>query len=270
MANIDNIIRNFKNNRSIPLGLTLARNGIPGVSFGIQSARVEGINGVESSIWSGGPSKYNFLDIPQTMTISSSSAQDLATGTGVFVILISGYVDDYTPNEEIIILDGQNPVMTTANWIHISTMIAINVGSGAPTIGGSNDGDIYLGDGNVNNGIPETIFSKMNSGQGISQHAVICTPKNTTAYPLKLSFFAGKSDTGFARLLVTPTGGVSVVAPFSAELAEYQTTLDLSDTLVPFSTGSRLEAVATSSQSSLKVTATISALLVNEEVISKL
>ena len=87
-------------------------------------------------IWNvGGVLQY--LSSPETMDISSSSANDTAMGSGAQTIQLAGVDGNYEPLYETVTLDGINTVTTSNAFLRVNRMRVQTSGSGSV-----NEGDI--------------------------------------------------------------------------------------------------------------------------------
>jgi hypothetical protein len=100
---------------------------------------------------------------PTIMSISSSSTDDAAAGTGARTIFIEGVNGTGGLVSEIVTLNGQTAVNTVNTYDAIERMVVLTVGSG-----GKNAGIIYAGTGAVTSGVPAVPYSAMGVGDNIS------------------------------------------------------------------------------------------------------
>lgn len=122
------------------------------------------------TIWSTG-GLYDFPLTAAQLSITSTSANDTADGTGARTLVIQGVDEDYKEIEEEITLNGLTPVLSTSNkWLRVYRMFVSSAGSGEVNAGsiatavGSADGAIIL------------------AGDGQTQMAVYTVPAGKTAY----------------------------------------------------------------------------------------
>jgi len=162
---------------SEPFELQVARGQIPGHTI----VHVFGHNpdiddDEEATIWPidgllGHP------DEPVFMTISSSSADDTAAGTGARTVFIEGVNGTGGLATEIVTLNGQTPVSTANKYDAIERMIVQTVGSGE-----ANAGIIYAGTGAVSSGVPDVPYSAIGIGENNSLVGHWTCPKGYTGY----------------------------------------------------------------------------------------
>lgn len=113
------------------------------------------------------------------MTISSTSANDTAGGTGLRSVTITYLDSTYATQTETILLNGQTPVTTVASMIRINSMIA-TLSTGTVGSTGSNVGTVYLGVGTVTAGVPVTKYSLMPPTRNVSRVAFYTIPLGET------------------------------------------------------------------------------------------
>jgi hypothetical protein len=96
------------------------------------------------------------LNTPSKVFVASTSNDDSGTGIGGRVLFITGLDEFYNILEEIVVLDGQNPVETTNVFSKVFEILVITYGTNIePNTGDSNVvGDLYCGTGAFVNGIP--------------------------------------------------------------------------------------------------------------------
>lgn len=70
------------------------------------------------------------LPTAQTITFSSTSANDTIAGTGARLLLISGVDANYELQNEVIATNGVTPVATVNSWLGINMVTVISAGTG--------------------------------------------------------------------------------------------------------------------------------------------
>ena len=109
------------------------------------------------------------------LTISSTSTDDDAGGTGMLTLKIDGLDIDFNPLTETITLDGQTAVTTTNSYYRINALTGLTAGST-----GSNQGTIYVGTGTVTTGKPATIYGIITPNSHSSFNGRFTVPKGLT------------------------------------------------------------------------------------------
>jgi len=135
------------------------------------------------------------LPAATTLEIASSATADDFGSTGATMVLLSGCAADYSYQEEIVVLDGQTPVVTTKVWLFVNRCLVVAAGSG-----GTSAGDIYVADDSTDwaSGVPSTaaaIQAKLLAGHAFTQQAIFTVPLGVAAYVTNhwVSAAAGKA-----------------------------------------------------------------------------
>ena len=121
------------------------------------------------------------------MKVSSSSANDTASGAGARTVFVGGLDANHNEISEIVTLNGQTAVLTTQAFLHINEAYVATAGSSL-----SAEGDIYFGDGTVTAGVPATVYDliKYYYNQRITGSYTI--PAGYTGYLSQGLFSAGQ------------------------------------------------------------------------------
>ena len=171
--------------RTEPFELQVARGQITGHSVVHVFGFNPDVDTSEETVWPidgllGHPAS------PTVMKISSSSADDDATGTGARTVLIEGVNGTGGLVSETVILDGQTEVNTVNSYDAIERMTVLTVGSG-----GKNAGIIYAGTGTVTAGVPAVPYSAMGIGENVSLVGHWTCPTGYTGYIVEGKFTVG-------------------------------------------------------------------------------
>ena len=192
---------------SEPFELQVARGQIPGHKLKFKFGNNRTVGDTEETIWAEG-GIYVYPTSATQMTVSSSSANDTAAGTGARTINIEGLDADYNEISEDIILNGQTPVTTVNSYLRINRGIVLTAGTG-----GENAGIIRAGTGTVTSGVPANVFLSID-GDGDNQ-TLMClwtVPAGYTAFLVQTNVSTGNSSNTPALLRTTivsrPHGGV--------------------------------------------------------------
>lgn len=140
------------------------------------------------------------------MKVSSSSANDTASGTGARTVFVSGLDANHNEISEIVTLNGQTAVLTAQFFLHINSAYVATAGSSL-----SAEGDIYFGDGTVTAGVPATVYDliKFDYNQRITGSYTV--PAGYTGYVSQGLFSAGQpggSAQVSGRLMSIGTDGI--------------------------------------------------------------
>lgn len=194
-----------QNGRFEPFELQAARGQITGHKTLFKFGANSDINGTEETIWSQG-GLYAYPAAAVQMTVSSSSNDDAAAGTGARTVFVSGLDANYNEASETITLNGQTAVTTTKSYIRMFRAFVVTAGSG-----GTAAGTIYVGVGTVTAGVPATIYAAIPLGDNQTTMALWTVPAGYTAYMLGGKFSASSnnaSHTALGKFFVRPFGGV--------------------------------------------------------------
>jgi hypothetical protein len=159
----------------------------------------------EESIWDQG-GLYVYPTAAITMTVSSSSTNDAAAGTGARTVAIAGLDANYREISETITLNGQTAVNTVNQYIRVYRARVTSAGSG-----GTNAGNIHIGTGTVTAGVPATTYARVSAGEGQTLMAIFTVPAGYTAYIQQGTIASGTEQSNkfiTAKLKVRPFGEV--------------------------------------------------------------
>ena len=159
----------------------------------------------EETIWDQG-GLYEYPTSASTMTVSSSSTDDAASGTGARTVAIAGLDAEYREISETVTLDAQTAVNTVNQYLRVYRAMVMTAGSGA-----SNAGNIYIGTGTVTDGVPANTYARISTGEGQTLMAIFTVPAGYTAYIQQGTITSGTEQANkyvTARLKVRPFGGV--------------------------------------------------------------
>lgn len=237
-------------------GIQLAK----GLIYKHRSEYKFGYNGevgeTEETIWDAG-GLYAYPPSASVMTVSSSSTDDAAAGTGARTITISGLNANFVDISETVTLNGQTAVSTTNSYLRVYRARVIATGSGE-----KNAGNISIGTGTVTAGVPANIYARISTGENQTLMAVFTVPAGYTAYIQQGTVSTGTEQANkfiTARLKVRPFG----------EAFQTKTVVTLSNQYIAFDFGvalaitekSDIEARAVSSSGTNAVAATFSLIL---------
>jgi hypothetical protein len=171
--------------RTEPFELQVARGQITGHSVRHVFGFNPDVDTVEETVWPidgilGHPPS------PTIMTVSSTSANDAAAGTGARTVFIEGVNGTGGLITEVVTLNGQTAVNTVNEYDAIERMVVLTVGSG-----GVNAGLIYIGTGTVTAGVPAVPYSVIGPGENNSLVGHFTCPAGFTAYLVRGSLSVG-------------------------------------------------------------------------------
>lgn len=137
-----------------------------------------------------------------TLKISSSSASDTGAGDGLRTIKIKGLDASFNPVEEEITLNGQTGVTTSNTYYRINGLTGLTAGPD-----GSNQGTIYIGDGTITAGIPDTIYTTIAPNDNRSMTAIYTVPKGYSLFMTNMEF-SNIASIGSFKFIRRPSGGI--------------------------------------------------------------
>lgn len=170
-----------------PFELQVSRGQIQGH----RNVTVFGFNGdVDTSQVSVWPlqSLITFPSAALQMTVSSTSANDTAAGTGARTVVVQGLDANYNEVTETVTLNGQTAVTMTASLLRVNYAYVATAGSG-----NSAAGDIYIGTGTVTAGVPATTYNIIKFDYNGTTTGSYTVPAGYTAYVSQGLFSSGQS-----------------------------------------------------------------------------
>lgn len=167
----------------------------------------------ESTVWNDG-GIYAYPASATQMKVSSDDDGDTQT------VLVEGLDALWNQVSEQIVLTGQTAKTTVKSYIRINGLTVVS--------GAINEGSIYVGEGAVELGVPDTIYAHAAPGNGNSLSAVWSVPVGHTAYLIAGSIASGTTASNkfvVGKLLLRPFGGI-LTAQFVTSLATSQNVYD--------------------------------------------
>jgi len=212
----------------------------------------------EETVWTYG-GIYTHLASPTLLTISSSSSNDTAAGTGARTVLFTGINGDGGERTETLTLNGQTAVTTTYTYTEVQSMTVISAGSGE-----KNAGQIYLGTGTVTSGVPANVYGHIAVGENQSLMGHITVPLGYKGYIIAGSISSGTEGGGnyiIGRLKLRRNGILSTAA-----LVTFSNSQSRFDFKYPIEllAGDCVQATAESTANNEKVSCYFQVLLVKE------
>jgi hypothetical protein len=188
-----------------PFELQVSRGQIQGHKTLFKFGNNADINGSLETIWSHG-GLYAYPAAATAMKVSSSSADDDASGTGARTVVVSGLDQNYNEASETVELDGQTEVLTTTTFIRVFRAYVATAGSG-----GTAAGTIYVGTGTVTAGVPATVYAEIALGENQTTMALWTVPAGYTLYITGGTFSAASNNAAqyvLGKFVVRSFGGV--------------------------------------------------------------
>lgn len=194
---LQDIMRDYYtgNTLSSSTGLSIALNNVDGVSsifkFGLNPA----VGTTQQTIWEDG----GLYVTPTTATvasITSTSVNDTALGSGARTIRVIGLDANFLEQEEDVTLDGTNVVLTTGEYIRLNRMFVLTAGVGAGAAGSIS----AIVDGKV--------MGSINDGRNQTQVAHYTIPANKDGYLQAVFLAVGQGKEMEASINVRAEGSV--------------------------------------------------------------
>ncbi len=145
------------------------------------------VDATQVSVWPL-PSLITFPSAALQMTVSSTSANDTAAGTGARTVVVQGLDANYNEVTETVTLNGQTPVTMTASLLRVNYAFVGTAGSG-----NSAAGDIYIGTGTVTAGVPATSYDIIKFDYNNTTTGSYTVPAGYTAYVSQGLFSTGQA-----------------------------------------------------------------------------
>lgn len=171
----------------------VSRENVQGANF-LHRAFLSGTFSTEQTVWNSGT-----IWVPpsaaSTMTVVSTSANDVAVGTGARTVSVAGLDANYLEISETITMTGLTPVTTTKSYLRIHRLTVVTAGTSK-----SNDGAISIS----NTSLQGSIIAMA----GQSSFSIYTIPANKIGYLHNLHLTSSKSTDG-KFMLRTCLNGVS-------------------------------------------------------------
>lgn len=183
--------------------LNIAMGRIAGASFVVGSGYTSNLGTASATtIWHGN-SVYSYLSVASVLTLSSTSVNDTALGTGARTVQIRGLDANYARISEVVTLNGQTGVSTVNSYLRVYGVTSVTVGST-----GNNEGTVYAGTGAIVAGVPANKYVIVLPTDNNSFLGVYTTPAGCTAFVVQAAFSIGKGKDVEHSTWVRPFGGI--------------------------------------------------------------
>ena len=172
---------------SLPYDLALSKGIIENANLVVKFGYNKDIDSAaEETVWAVG-GEWTPTTGAEIVDITSSSLNDVnTTGTGAWLVLITGIADDYSELSEYVNLNGTNTVQTVNEYRYINRVAVAFSGSGQ-----KNDGNITF-----NQTTSGTSLAYIPAGESITQQAVYTVPLGYQAYLAGIFLSVGRSSGG--------------------------------------------------------------------------
>jgi len=169
--------------------LQVSRGLIPGHSAITVFGYNPDVDTSEESVWPNGGTVPH-PTVASVLKVSSSDAADASpSGTGARTVLITGLNGSFNEVSETIVLNGQTAVNTVNSYLYVNGLTVTSVGSG-----GANAGNINVGTGTVNAGVPAVLYDIIAIGYNNRTTAHYCVPAGYTGFLVQGLFTAGQTS----------------------------------------------------------------------------
>ena len=147
-------------------------------------------------VWDG-TGAYTFLTVATELTVSSSSALDITTGTGARSVTVFYLDANWREQSAVVPLNGQNASATTITCIRVYRAYITTVGTG-----GVNAGDIWIGSGALTNGVPANKNAGILTGLGQTLMAIYSVPAQAVGGAKVVKWYAtcGAAQAAYATV----------------------------------------------------------------------
>lgn len=151
-----------------PFMLQVARGHVPGHRPLFRSAYSTLVTtGQNYAVWNRA-GNYTFPAAASVMTLSSSATGDVGQ-----TVLVSGLDANYKEISEVLVLNGQNAVVSTQAFFRVNDMLVL---VDSPT------GNIYFGTGAVSSGVPANVYGFISAGDNQQLGAWYTVPAKHKLY----------------------------------------------------------------------------------------
>lgn len=199
--------------RAEPFGLQVSRGLIAGhrtvVVFGFN----KDVDQSEVTVWPM-PSIQPHPDAALNMTVSSSSANDTAAGTGARTVVVQGLDASYNEVTEVVTMNGQTAVTMSKAMIRVNSAYVATAGSLK-----SAAGDIHIGTGALTAGVPATTYNIIKYNYNTTTTGCYTVPAGHTGYLMQGLLSAGQASGSTSiegRLVLEGEDGIKRTAAITA------------------------------------------------------
>jgi hypothetical protein len=171
------------------------------------------VDSTQVSVWPL-PSLITFPASALQMTVSSTSANDTAAGTGARTIVVQGLDANYNEVTETVTLNGQTAVTMTASLLRVNYAYVVTAGSSNGA-----EGDIYIGTGTVTAGVPATTYDIIKFDYNNTTTGSYTIPAGYTGYVSQGLFSSGQaggSNQVQGRLLTRGVNNIRMTAAITS------------------------------------------------------
>ena len=155
--------------------LGVRAGNFPGWTSGIVAGHRTAISSVGSNLYprSEGIDELFYPAAPTTISLASTSANDVNLGLGAWAVRVSGLDENYDKQSETVVLNGQTPVTLANTYIRITHLTVVQAGTS-----GHNEGTIYIASSSdtFTAGVPVEPYLSIAPAWNFQQGGVITVP----------------------------------------------------------------------------------------------
>ena len=158
--------------------------------FGAKPSTVTSYNVVWPVIGKAGPD-YISINSPRYIAFASTHTTDAASSTGMRKVAIQGLSASLSLITEEVWTNGTNPVTTSNQYVRAFRSWATRVGSN-----GTNAGSAFFGYGTFTSGVPASILTKIDVGDGQTEQLALTIQGSTNGHVHNIEWYIGKDGGG--------------------------------------------------------------------------
>lgn len=175
-----------------------------GTVFVKQSGYNADVPETAATIWTGTPAIYGYPPFAAKMFVSSTNSEDgQGTQTGARVVEIWGLNSSWGVISEFVVLSGVNEATTSEYFNRVYLLHIHSAGSA-----GKNIGEICCGQGSVTNGIPNSMYAHIQSGDNKSLMGVFTVPDSSVCKVYQIQYTVGQDKDVEGSLFYRKSGAV--------------------------------------------------------------
>jgi hypothetical protein len=146
-------------------------------------------------VWDGPTAVYPWPAAAAVTTVVSASPQDKGTpavGTGAHTILVTGLLSDHTEVNELVVMDGVNPVVLANQFRRINRMYVVSAGTSETNVGiiTAQHGAVVISNINLDGA----------TGRGQTLQAIYTIPKGIEAQSAQITASILRTSAAYAEL----------------------------------------------------------------------
>ena len=157
-----------------------------------------------ATVWTGTPSIYSYPPVATQMFVSSTNSEDGdGAKTGAILTEVHGLNSAWALCSAFAIMDGLNPVPTSEYFNRVYLIHVHSAGSA-----GKNIGEICCGAGSVSNGIPNSMYAHIGSGDSKGLVGFVTIPMSSVGLLHEVQYTVGQDKDIECSLLFRRYGNI--------------------------------------------------------------